>query len=214
MDAICVFLSSFRAAKGTTCHSRAPAGCEPWATDGISLCLYCTMPMLCLRASQLYKPKQTFSFIDSVWLIFLNFCVCMCVLCFAWPPLTTANKHSCRGSESFEARSLRLFFSQSQLDSGHTSILQSSLVFVTSGHWYDDSYLWLPALPVFSNLYCPHQILGKWIAHCLSCHLFVIMKSNSFLCEEKKMRQGSLAWEQLQSVCSRQNRLLKLPTTF
>lgn len=119
MDAICVFLSSFRAAKGRTCHSWTPAGCEPWATDGISLCLYCTMPMLCLRASQLYKPKQTFSFIDSIWLIFLN--PCMCVLCFAKPPLTTANKHSCRGSESFETHSFWLS-SQSQPGNGHFNI--------------------------------------------------------------------------------------------
>lgn len=110
MDAICVSLSSFREAKGRTCHDWTPADCKPWATGGISLCLYCTMPMLCLRASQLYKLKQTFSFIDSIGLIFLNLslsaCVYMCVLCFAKPPLTTANKHSCRGMESFETEFL------------------------------------------------------------------------------------------------------------
>lgn len=76
--------------KGRTCHSWTPAGCEPWATDGISLCLYCTMPMLCLRASQLCKLKQTFSFIDSIWLIFLNLCMCVCCVLpsLPWQPQT------------------------------------------------------------------------------------------------------------------------------
>lgn len=117
MDAISVVLSSFGAAKGQDLLSLQPAACELWATGGISLCLYCAVPMLCLRASQLYKLKQTFSFIDSIWLIFLNLslCVCVCecvcvplnacVLCFVGPPLTTAIKHSSVGSGSLESRS-------------------------------------------------------------------------------------------------------------
>lgn len=110
MDAICVFLSSFRAAKGRTCHSWTPAGCEPWATDGISLCLYCTMPMLCLRASQLYKLKQTFSFIDSIWLIFLNLCMCVCAcVCCVLPSLPWQRQTNI-AVESFKTHSFWLFY--------------------------------------------------------------------------------------------------------
>ena len=169
MDAICVFLSSFRAAKGRTCHSWTPAGCEPWATDGISLCLYYTMPMLCLRASQLYKLKQTFSFIDSIWLIFLNLCVSVCVclsvclsacvracvLCFAKPPLTTANKHGYRGSKSFKTHTFDFLANPSPpmvATKSHDALHHSW----PHGHFHCCSYLWLPALPIFPSLYCPH----------------------------------------------------------
>lgn len=59
LNTICVFLCSCTAAQCRLCHSWGPAGHEPWAIDGISLCLYYTMPMLCLWASPLHKlePK-------------------------------------------------------------------------------------------------------------------------------------------------------------
>lgn len=164
MDAICVFLSSFRAAKGRTCHDWTPAGCEPWATGGISLCLYCTMPMLCLRASQLYKLKQTFSFIDSIWLIFLNLSmpVCVCVSLYVCCVLSSLPWQR-QTNIAVEAASLwkptvSEIFSQSQPTATPEShdALYHPWPHATDTPDTDDSYLWLPALPKFPSLYCPH----------------------------------------------------------
>lgn len=51
--------------------------------------------------------SQRPSFIDSIWVIFLDLCVCVCLCicvclpeCFSKPPLTTANKQSCKGRKS------------------------------------------------------------------------------------------------------------------
>lgn len=116
-------VSSFRGAK-----CRIVIAEPQQATNGISLCLCFTMPMLCLWASQLYKPKQTFSFIDSIWLIFLSLCVCMRRVLPRLPWQQQTNR--CRGSESFEACSFRLF-SRSQLGDLHPEMLFSTLDLVS-----------------------------------------------------------------------------------
>lgn len=61
-------------------------------------------------------------------------CVWMCVLCFAKTPLTTANKHSCRGSEPFETHSFWLY-SQSQPCHSHSNTPWGCFAPLTSCHW-------------------------------------------------------------------------------
>lgn len=149
MDAICVFLSSFKAAEGRTCHEWT--GCEAWATGGLSLCLYCTMPMLCLLASSSANwSKHLALLIAFGWSVNL----CVCVSCFAKHPLTVTSKHLWRQWVIQNPFSEFLSHPVAIPD-----IPSSPLLSLNSCHRIFhtyDSHFWHCALSIFYGVYCPH----------------------------------------------------------